>query len=497
MTGLDDAVLIGIGILVAGVIAARFADRVGAPALLLFLGLGMLLGEDGPGGIAFDNAHLTEQVGLIALTVILFEGGLSADRTALRRVILPATTLATLGVVITASVVGLAAHEFLDLPWRHALLLGAVVSATDAAAVFSALRGVSLSRRLVATLEGESGLNDPVAALLVILLVELITTDGYGADDIALLLVQQLVIGAVGGWLFARVASRLLRNANFASSGLFPVAALASALACFAAVTSLGGSGLLAVYLLGLLLARARPPYAVEIESFHAGAAWIAQISLFVLLGLLVSPNRLVDEGTDPLLIALVLIAVARPLAVAICVTPFGYRMREQAFLAWAGLRGGVPIVFATIPIVEGVATSRRIFDIVFYVVVVSVFVQGLGLRRVADWLGVREVRPSRRLRDFDVATLRSLGAELVVMRARELGVAGGIHLRELRLPAGAIVAVIRRADGVVTPRGSTVLEPDDVLHLLVEHPRLRELEVALDAIAIEPRTSPDDAAAV
>ena len=370
--------------LLVGAVAACFVDRLGAPTLLLFLGLGMLLGEDGPGGIHFDNATLVRDAGSVALALILLEGGLLADVQAVRRVARPAVLLATLGVAITAGVASVAAHVALDVHWRTALLVGAVVSSTDAAAVFAAVRGVGLRRRVESMLELESGINDPFAAILVIGLVEWQTSDDYGLADGALLLVREIGLGIAGGIVVGIAAVWLLRRLPLPSAGIAPVVVVGVALAGYAGVSVLGGSGLLAAYLTGLMVGDARIPHAGVVRGFMQGGAWIAQIGLFVLLGLLVTPSRLPDEGLAPLVVAVMLVLVARPLAVLACTTPFRLPAREQAFIAWAGLRGGVPIVFATIPIAAGLASGVRVFDVVFYVVIVSVAAQGLTLRMAA-----------------------------------------------------------------------------------------------------------------
>ena len=351
--------LVAIAVLLIGAIAACFVDRLGAPTLLLFLGLGMLLGEDGPGGITFDDATLVRDAGSVALALILLEGGVLANVPAIRRVIRPSVLLATLGVLITAGIASLAAHWALDLHWRTALLIGAVVSSTDAAAVFAAVRNVGLRHRVESVLELESGVNDPFAAILVIGLVEWQRHDHYGVADAALLLVREAGLGLLGGALIGVVAVWLLRRLPLPSAGIAPVLVVGVALAGYASITALGGSGLLTAYLIGLAVGDTRIPHAGVVRGFLQGGAWLAQIGLFVLLGLLVTPSRLPDEGLAPLVVAIALVLVARPLAVLVCTTPFRIPWREQAFLAWAGLRGGVPIVFATIPIAAGTRERR------------------------------------------------------------------------------------------------------------------------------------------
>jgi cell volume regulation protein A len=476
--------LVAIAVLLIGAVAACFVDRLGAPTLLLFLGLGMLLGEDGPGGIHFDNATLVRDAGSVALALILLEGGLLADVPAIRKVIAPSVLLATVGVVITALVASLAAHLALDIGWHTSLLIGAVVSSTDAAAVFAAVRGVGLRRRVESVLELESGVNDPFAAILVIGLVDWQTSDHYGWFDGVLLLVRELGLGVVGGVLVGLAAVWLLRRLPLPSAGIAPVLVVGVALAGYASVSALGGSGLLAAYLTGLAVGDARIPHAGVVRGFMQGGAWIAQIGLFVLLGLLVTPSRLPHEGLAPLAVAVALVLVARPLAVVVCTSPFRRPLREQAFIAWAGLRGGVPIVFATIPIAAGLAAGVRVFDVVFYVVIVSVAAQGLTLRMAARRLGVVETRPVPRLADLDTATLQTLGAELVELRPADLAIDDGTEIRALKLPGAAIIVAIRRDDALVVPHGDSTLHADDRLYLLVERKRLGDLQRGLELAA-------------
>jgi cell volume regulation protein A len=476
--------LVAIAVLLVGAIAACFVDRLGAPTLLLFLGLGMLLGEDGPGGIQFDNATLVRDAGSVALALILLEGGVLADVQAIRKVLRPSVLLATLGVVITAGVASLAAHIALDVHWETALLVGAVVSSTDAAAVFAAVRGVGLRRNVESVLELESGVNDPFAAILVIGLVDWQTHAHYGVLDGLVLLVQELGLGLIGGVAVGIAAVWLLRRLPLPSAGIAPVLVVGVALAGYAGVASLGGSGLLAAYLTGLFVGEAQIPHAGVVRGFLQGGAWLAQIGLFVLLGLLVDPSHLPHEGLAPLVVAISLVLVARPLAVIACTAPFRMPVREQTFLAWAGLRGGVPIVFATIPIAAGLASGVRVFDVVFYVVIVSVAAQGLTLRMAARRLRVVETRPVPRLADLDSATLQTLGAELVELRPADLAIAPGTEIRALSLPGAAIIVAIRRENALVVPRGESELLADDRLYLLVERARLGELQRGLELAA-------------
>jgi potassium/hydrogen antiporter len=477
-----EPLIIATVVLLVGSVAASFVDRLGAPTLLVFLGLGMLIGEDGPGGIQFDNATLARDAGTVALMIILLEGGLLAERSEVMSVLGPAGLLASLGVLLTAGVVALAAHAFIGLGWTTALLLGAAVSSTDAAAVFAALRGTHVRRKVAAVLEAESGLNDPFAALLVIGLVEWSTSD-FGTGDGLLLLFRQAGIGALGGLLVGTAGVWLLRRLPLPSAGLAPVITVAIALAGAVGVSLLNGSGLLAAYLIGLVIGDARIPHAAVVRGFMQGAAWLAQLGLFVLLGLLVTPSRVLDEGLGPILVAIALVLVARPLAVVVCATPFGMKLREQGFLAWAGLRGGVPIVLATFPVAAGVPGASRVFDAVFFVVVLSVAAQGLTMRWAARTLDLIEAHPAPRLAEMDSATLSTLHSELVELRAEDLGIRAGTLVRDAELPGAAIIVAIRRDLQIVRPRGSSELAGDDHLYLLVASDRLRDVQAALDLV--------------
>jgi cell volume regulation protein A len=478
-----EPLIIAIAVLLVGSIAASFVDRLGAPTLLVFLGLGILLGEDGPGGIHFDDATLARDAGTVALMIILLEGGLLAERPEIRRALGPAGLLATLGVLTTAGVVAVSARLVIDLSWTTALLLGAAVSSTDAAAVFASLRGSNVRRRLAAVLEAESGLNDPFAALLVIGLVEWSTTSGFGTADGLLLLVRQAGIGVAGGLGVGLAGVVLLRRLPMPSAGLAPVITVAVALAGAVGVSALNGSGLLAAYLIGLIIGDARIPHGAVVRGFMQGAAWLAQLGLFVLLGLLVTPSRMLDEGPAPILVALALVLVARPLSVLLCTTPFRLSLREQGFLAWAGLRGGVPIVLATFPVAAGVPGALRVFDAVFFVVVISVAAQGLTMRWAARKLDLIEANPVPRLAEMDSATLSTLHSELVELRAESLGIRAGTLVRDAELPGAAIIVAIRRHEQIVRPRGSSELAGDDHLYLLVARGRLRDLQDALDHV--------------
>ena len=372
MLRIDEQILIGGAILLLAVVSAVLTRRLRFPLLITFLALGMILGSDGLGGIYFDNAELARSIGIVGLIAILFEGGLTTEWRDLRPVVAPASLLGTLGVVITGGVTGVAAYLLFDLSWSKALLLGAVVGSTDAAAVFATLRFTRLRRRLATLLAAESGANDPMAVALTIGLISWIEHPAYGLDDIALLLVRQLGLGLVVGLGLGYVASRLLPRMPTELAPFAPVASIGIAAVSYGVAASVHGSGFLAVYIVALWLGNRPMPLQRTIVTFHEGLAFLAQVVLFIVLGLLVFPRQLGAVAWSALALSAVLVLVARPLAVVLSATPFRFGLREQLFLSWAGLRGAVPIVLATFALSADVAGSNTIFNAVFFVVLVS-----------------------------------------------------------------------------------------------------------------------------
>ena len=391
---MDDAQLIlaGGALLLAGLGAALIAPRVRVPGLVLFLGLGMLIGSDGLGWIDFDDYELARLVGTLALVLILFEGGLTSGWDGIRPVLGPSVALATVGTVVTAGVCGAAAAALFGLSLKEGLLLGAIVASTDGAAVFGVLRGSTLDRRLRRTLEGEAGFNDPIAVLLVLACIAWITEPGYGWDDALWLFARQLTVGLAVGAALGLLASAALSRLRWAgpdADGLYPVATLATAGVAFGGAAALGGSGFLAVYLAGLVLGGAHSPGQAPARSFHVGLAWVAQVAMFLMLGLLVFPSQLDEVAVRGTALALVLAVVARPAAVAVATVGAGFTRPERLTLGWAGLRGAVPVVLATFPLIEGVGGSLDRFNVVFFAVLVSTILQGATFEAVAARLGV------------------------------------------------------------------------------------------------------------
>lgn len=460
-------------VLAASVALALGAAKTGLPALVAFLGLGMVLGSDGPGGIAFDDAAVAREVGIVSLVAILYEGGLSTSWRRLRAVALPATLLSTVGVAVTAAVTGCFAHMLFDLSWPEAFLLGSVVSSTDAAAVFATLRRTRLRRGLARTLEAESGGNDPVAIALTLGLIAWIERPHYGVDDLAMLLVKQIGIGLAFGLAIGIVATSVFARIPASIGSFAPVASAATAALAFGAADATHGSGFLSVYLVGLAVGSTPSRYRGQLVTFHEGVAFVAQVALFIVLGLLVFPSRLPHVAFAGLGLALALIVVARPLAVWAS-TPFvGFTARERALLGWAGLRGAVPIVLATFVLSSHLRSADTIFNAVFFVVLVSVALQGTTLEWVAARLGLVGT-PSPPQAPLEV--MRTGTLDLEEFRVSADHAIAGAAVREIGLPREALVAVVVRGDDAIPPRGSTRIEAGDVLFVLVPHGKRPEV---------------------
>src|SRR5215471_13254762 len=461
--GLD--LLVGAATVLAAIVAARLAHGVGLPALLVFLGLGLILGESVI-GIHFNNAELAEILGLGALVLILAEGGLTTNWAHARAAAPAALSLATVGVAVSIAVTGVCAHAILGVGWRQALLLGAVLAPTDAAAVFSVLRRLPLPPRLAGMLEGESGLNDPPAVLA----VTLFSNVGHHLPSPALIageIVYQLAAGAAIGLLAGLLGALALRRVALPASGLYPIAILALIVASYGAATLARASGFLAVYVSALVLGNVRLPHGPAIRGFAEGVAWLAQIGLFVMLGLLASPGRLPAQLLPAVAAGAVLALLARPVAVAAATLPLRVPWRHRAFMSWAGLRGAVPIVLATIPMSARLPGATRLFDLVFVVVVVFTLLQGPTLPWVARRLKV--ITPGEPMDiDVEAAPLEALPADLLQAQIPPGSRLHGVEISELRLPAEANVAlIVRDAHGFV-PDPATTLQAGDRLLVVV-----------------------------
>jgi cell volume regulation protein A len=484
-------VLVAGVLLAAGLVMSLVATRLRLPALLLFLGIGMLVGSDATGWIDFgqgpDDYRLARTVGIIALALILFEGGLTSGLLEIRPVLPTALSLAFVGTVITAVICGLAASWLFDLSTLEGLLLGSILASTDGAATFALLRTSTLRRRLARTLEAETGLNDPVAVLLVLGFIAWIEEPDYGLADMAVLFVRQLGIGLVVGAAVGWLAVRAFRRARLDSAGLYPVGSLAAAALAFGAADTLHGSGFLAVYVAGLALGTAAIPAKLTVVAFHQGLAWVAQMGLFFVLGLLVFPSRLPEVALQGTVLALVILLIARPAAALLAAQVGRVPLRERAVLSAAGLRGAVPVVLATFPVIEEVPRSLEYFDAVFFAVLLSTIVQGPSIEPIARRLGATSNEPALPRPLAELGTIRGLGAEVLEHEVREGDAAVGARVRDLALPRDAVVNVIVRGDEAIPPRGSTILRPGDRLHVLLRQESSAEVRALTDRWARGP----------
>ncbi|MGH3367060.1 MAG: potassium/proton antiporter [Nocardioidaceae bacterium] len=470
---LDGYLLAGTAVLLAAILAVRLSVRAGLPSLLVYLLMGVALGESGI-GIPFENASLAHTLGFAALMLILAEGGITTRWSEVRSSVGLGVALATVGVGISVAVVAVLTHYLLGLEWQLAVLLGAVTSPTDAAAVFSVLRRVPLPGRLSGALEAESGLNDAPTVLLVTL-VSVGAVDDHGVLGVLGIAFYEMVGGSIIGIAVGAAGAWGLRRVALAASGLYPLAVLGFAVFAYAGAAAAHASGFAAVYLAALVLGNAELPHRLATRSFTEGVAWLAQIGLFVMLGLLASPGRIEAEHVVIGLAAGALLTfVARPLSVAACALPAGMPLREQTFLAWAGLRGAVPIVLATVPLSEGVAGADDLFDIVFVMVVIYTLVQGPTLPWLARRLGL-VTRGEPHDIEVEAAPLDRLSADLLQVRIPVGSQLHGVEVGELRLPEGVSVSLVVRGEQSFVPDGRKVLRTGDDL-LVVTPRRSRDL---------------------
>ncbi|WP_121747816.1 potassium/proton antiporter [Streptomyces sp. E2N166] len=467
-------------VLLIAVAAVRISSRSGLPSLLVYLAIGVAMGQDGIGDIQFDNAELVQVIGYAALVVILAEGGLGTKWKEAKPALPAASALALAGVAVSVGVTAAGAHYLTGLEWRQALIVGAVVSSTDAAAVFSVLRRIPLPSRIVGTLEAESGFNDAPVVILVVAFSAAGPIEHWYVllGEIALELVIGAAVGLAVGWL----GSLGLRHVALPASGLYPIAVMSIAVAAYAAGAMAHGSGFLAVYLASMVMGNARLPHWPATRGFADGLGWLAQIGMFVLLGLLVTPHELGDDILPALVIGLVLTMVARPLSVVLCLVPFRVPWQEQALMSWAGLRGAVPIVLATIPMVEGVDGSRRIFNIVFVLVVVYTLVQGPTLPWLARKLRLGKGDEAADL-GIESAPLERLRGHLLSVTIPEGSKMHGVEVSELRLPTGSAVTLVVRDGKSFVPLPTTGLRRGDELLVVATDPVRDAAEARLRAV--------------
>ncbi|WP_373096948.1 potassium/proton antiporter [Zhongshania sp.] len=459
-------VFIGAVLFLFAVFASIVSRRLGAPLLLIFLLLGMLAGEDGIGGIQFDDVEAAFLIGNLALAIIIFDGGLGTRMDTFRSSLRPALSLATVGVLLTAGITGAAASYILDLPWQEGLLIGAIVGSTDAAAVFGLIKnaGLNLKERTGATLEIESGSNDPMAIFLTITLVEVLSSPaGLSGWLLLVELVQQIGLGIIFGVIGGYIIPAALKKVTLPVS-LYPLMVFAAALTLFGGTSSIGGSGFLAIYIAGVMIGTTSFLYMNDIRRFHDGIAWLSQIGMFLILGLLVTPSLLPPIIVPALIIAFVLIFIARPLAVAVSLIPFHFPWRDQLFVSWCGLRGAVPVILALFPSLVGLEHARTYFELVFFVVLTSLVLQGWTIAPMARWLKV-DLPVSLKLPSFRSTHLPSNPhKDLVVYQVVASSRTIGKLILQLALPDGAQVVALIRDEIPLKSEGEILKEGDQVV---------------------------------
>ncbi len=468
---IENIILIGSTLLLISIVAGKTSFRFGIPTLLLFLTIGMLAGSDGIGGIYFDNPKIAQFIGVVSLNFILFSGGLDTCWSTVKPVLKEGIALSTLGVLLTAVGLGFFVHFITDFSIYESLLLGAIVSSTDAAAVFSILRGknLALKKNLRPTLELESGSNDPMAYVLTIAFLSLVTSPDKSLLSIIPFFLQQMALGAVAGFLFGKLSKWIINRIKLDFEGLYPVLVIALMFITFSTTDAIGGNGFLAIYICSVYLGNQNIIHKKTILRMFDGLAWLMQIVLFLTLGLLVFPTQIVPFIGVGLLISLFLIFVARPLAVFISLLPFKMRTKRRLYISWVGLRGAVPIVFATYPLLAGIEQANTIFNIVFFISVSSVIIQGTSLSRVAKWLDVGLPEEEKKLNPTDLLLSEHPRTVMEEIPIREGCPAIGQQIVDLHFPSNAIIAMIQRDNNYLIPKGSTYIEPNDRLIVLTD----------------------------
>jgi cell volume regulation protein A len=486
MPDINSILLAGASMLLAGIVLGSVSSRMGLPVLLVFLVVGMLAGEDGPGGIVFNDVRLAFLVGNLALAIILLDGGLRTRYETFRVGLRPALVLATIGVALTAALLGLFAAWLLGLDWRLGLLLGAVVGSTDAAAVFAILKGsgANLNERLAATLEIESGVNDPMAVFLTVTLIAVLMGEASSSvAGFAQSFAMQFGGGLFAGYALGQALQWLLGRVQL-SEGLYALLIASGGVLAFAMVNAIGGSGFLAVYLIGLIVGNKRLQADENVLRAMDGLAWLAQAGMFLLLGLLVTPRELPALAWPAFLIALFLMLVARPVATVACLAPFRFAARETAFVSWVGLRGAVPVVLALFPLMAGIEGARIVFNIAFFAVLMSLLVQGSSVAFAARRLGVAVPARAEPVERSVLAATHDGGWEVMLFDLGPGSRALGQHLDELRLPEGARPIAVFRADAELDPAPGLTFAPGDRLALVGPTRALQDVAAALTDIA-------------
>ncbi|PZD97055.1 potassium/proton antiporter [Paenibacillus sambharensis] len=477
----DNTVFLFSILLILGVLTTKFSSRLGLPSLVFYIGVGMVLSRF----IYYDNAALTQLFGIFALIVILFEGGMQTKWSRVKRVIAPSVSLATLGVLLTTAVVGAAATFILQVTWLEGMLFGAIVGSTDAAAVFAVLGSKNIKQRLSSTLEAESGTNDPMAVFLTVALIELLQNPEAKYGILLLQFILQMGLGLTAGLIMGRLAVKSVNRINLDSSGLYPVFAIAFAIFTYSATAMIGGSGLLAVYIMALIVGNSDLTYKHSIIRFHEGFAWMMQILMFILLGLLVFPENLLQVIWQGILLSLILMFAARPIGVFLSTMGMGFSTREKVVISWAGLRGAVPIVLATYPLLAGLDIGQMFFDAVFFVVLTSALIQGATISPLAEKLGLAGGSKPVVPHSLELVSIGKTSSEILETYVEEHSPAAGKSVKSIPFPNECLVTAVIRGDRVVTPNGNTRLKQGDTVYLMInkrEREHVKRLFAGIDA---------------
>jgi cell volume regulation protein A len=472
---IENIVLVGSILLFISIVVGKTSYKFGVPTLILFLAIGMLAGSDGIGGIRFDDPKIAQFIGIVSLNFILFSGGLDTNWDAVKPIIKEGLVLSTLGVLLTALTLGIFVWFITDFTIYESMLLGSIVSSTDAAAVFSILRSKSLALKtnLRPTLELESGSNDPMAYVLTLAFLTLVVHQDQSIFSIIPLFLQQMILGGAAGFGFGKLSKYIINSIKLDFEGLYPVLAISLMFITFSATDFVGGNGFLAIYICAVYLGNQDLIHKKTILKMFDGLAWLMQIVLFLTLGLLVFPSQIIPYIGIGLLISLFLIIVARPISVFLSLIFFKMRMKRRFYISWVGLRGAVPIVFATYPLLAGIDKAHMIFNIVFFISVTSILIQGTTLSIVAKWLGVAIPEKAKKLTTTDLLFSEN---PKTIMREITVGTdcyAANKKIVELGFPKNAIIAMIKRGDKYITPNGSTEIKSDDTLIVLADQQRI------------------------
>ena len=475
----ENILLVGSILLFVSIIVGKTGYRFGVPALLLFLVVGMLFGSDGL-GLQFHNAKEAQFIGMVALSIILFSGGMDTKFTEIKPILSPGIVLSTFGVLLTALFTGLFIWWLSGMSWTNiplplitSLLLASTMSSTDSASVFAILRSqkMNLKHNLRPMLELESGSNDPMAYMLTVVLIQLIQSSGMGASQIAFSFVIQFVVGAAAGYLLGKLAILMLNRLNIDNQSLYPILLLSFVFFTFSITDLMKGNGYLAVYIAGMMVGNNKIMHRKEIYTFMDGLTWLFQIIMFLCLGLLVNPHEMLEVAVVALLIGVFMIVIGRPLSVFLCLLPFGKRinMKSRLFVSWVGLRGAVPIIFATYPVVAGVPGADVIFNIVFFITILSLVIQGTTVSKVARIMGL-STPMEKTGNDFGVELPEDIDSDLRdVTVTREMLDAKGDTLKDMNLPQGTLVMIVKRDNEYLIPNGTLKLHVGDKLLLISE----------------------------